>query len=66
MDNILLVDHFEIEKSKFITFFDFLLAICKGNFNSKTKYMARSLINNWSKAVVVGRYVTEHNIINSE
>jgi hypothetical protein len=49
MDNILLVDHFEVENSKFIIFFDFLLATCKGNFNIKTKYMARSLTNNWLK-----------------
>jgi len=53
MDNILLVDRFEIENSKFITFFDFLLVICKGNFNSKTKYMARSLMNNWSKFEII-------------
>lgn len=35
MDNILLVDHFKVENSGFITFFYFLLAICKGNFNIK-------------------------------
>jgi len=36
MDNILLVDHFKAGNSQFIIFFDFLLAICKGNFNTKT------------------------------
>lgn len=49
IDNILLVEHFKVENSKFIIFFDFILAICKRNYNTKTKYTARCLINNWSK-----------------
>lgn len=53
MDKILLEDNFYIENSKFIKFFDCLLEICKNNFNAKTKYMARSLINNWSKFEII-------------
>lgn len=32
---------------------EFLVAVCKGNFNVQTKYMAKSLINNWSTFEII-------------
>ncbi|XP_008179735.1 zinc finger MYM-type protein 1-like [Acyrthosiphon pisum] len=38
-----------VENSKFVTFLEFLISVNEGNFNTSSKYMARSLIGNWSK-----------------
>lgn len=40
-------DNNEVENSKFVTLLEFLVAVYKGN--GQTKYMAKSLITNWSK-----------------
>jgi len=49
MDLQMIEDNDEVENSKFVTLLEFLVAVCKGNFNVQTKYMAKSLITNWSK-----------------
>jgi len=43
-------DSNEVKNSKFVTLLEFLVAVCKGNlmFKVQTKYMATSLITNWS------------------
>jgi len=38
-----------VENSKFVTFLEFLISVNEGNFNTSSKFMARSLISNWSK-----------------
>jgi len=38
-----------VENSKFVTFLEFLISVNEGNFNTSSKYMARSLIGNRSK-----------------
>ncbi|CAI6365489.1 unnamed protein product [Macrosiphum euphorbiae] len=53
MDVQIVEDSNKVENSKFVTLLEFLVAVCKGNFNVQTKYMAKSLITNWSKFEII-------------
>jgi len=53
MDVQIIEDSNKVENSKFVTLLEFLVVVCKGNFNVQTKYMAKSLITNWSKFEII-------------
>ena len=51
--NILKTDK-EVENTKFATLLTFLtFLICHGNFNTQSKFIAKSLISNWSKFEII-------------
>jgi len=49
IDINLIENNQNVENSKFVTFLEFLISVNGGNFNTSSKYMALSLIGNWSK-----------------
>jgi len=46
MDVQIIEDSNKVENSKFVTLLEFLVAVCKGNFNVQTKYVYGKIFNN--------------------
>lgn len=50
--NLVEIDE-KVDNTKFATLLTFLTMVCHGNFNTQTKFITKSLINNWSTFEII-------------
>jgi len=50
--NVVEIDK-EVDNAKFTTLLTFLTTVCHGNFNSQSKFIAKSLISNWTRFEII-------------
>ena len=43
----------EVENTKFASLLTFLTTVCHRNFNTQSKFIAKSLISNWSRFEII-------------